>query len=150
MVQVGAQKPENAEQWAGLAQARATANARGTIDPIPQRADHVPGLAGTPDLAKMIHYRPLEHAAKIRVPTLFIDVDQEELFDRTQHSYAAYQIVKYNAPAKYKLYPGTQYSIYREHSAAAADLVLEWFVEHLRAEKPAASAPQHSKHLPPK
>ena len=150
VAQVGAQKPENAERWAGLAQARATAKARGTIDPIPQGIDQIPGLAGTPDLAKMIHYRPIDHAPKIRVPTLFIDVDREELFDRIQHGYAAYQIVRHKAPAEYKLYPGTHYSIYREHYAAAADLALGWFVEHLRAEKSAASATQGSKHLPPK
>lgn len=135
VVQVGSQKPENARHWARFARSRAIAKARGDIDPIPQGIDQVDGLKGTPDIAKMIYYRPIDVAQKIRVPTLFIDVDEEELFDRTQHGYATYQIVKDNAPAEYKLYSGTHYSIYREHYEAASDLALEWFMKHLQQKR---------------
>ena len=114
-----------------FARQRAVDKARGVIDPIPQDIDLVPRLRGTPDLAKMLGYRPIESADKIRVPTLVIDVDGEELFNRMTNGHAVYEIIKNEAVAEYKTYPGLHYSIYNRHYPAASSLALEWFKRYL-------------------
>jgi dienelactone hydrolase len=114
-----------------FARQRAVDKARGVIDPIPQGIDMVPNLKGTPDLAKMLGYRPIESAHKIRVPTLIIDVDGEELFDRMANGHAVYEIINNEAVAEYQTYPGRHYDIYYRHYPAASSLALEWFKRYL-------------------
>ena len=113
------------------ARQRAIDKARGTIDPIPQGIDRIPNLKGTPDLAKMLDHRPLDWAGDVRVPTLIIDVTEEELFDRTANGRAAYDVIRQNAEAEYITYPGQHYSIYRQHFEAASSAALEWFRKYL-------------------
>ena len=114
-----------------FARQRAVEKARGVIDPIPQGIDLVPRLRGTPDLAKMLGYRPIDSAHKIRVPTLVIDVDGEELFNRITNGHAVYEIIKNEAVAEYQTYPGKHYDIYSRHYSAASSLALEWFKRYL-------------------
>ncbi len=114
-----------------LARQRAIDKARGRIDPIPQGIDRVPNLRGTPDLAKMLDHRPIDWAHKVRVPTLIIDVTEEELFDRMANGHAVYEIVREHTEAAYQTYPGTHYSIYNRHYSTASTLALEWFSRHL-------------------
>ena len=113
------------------ARQRAIDKARGTIDPVPQGIDRIPNLKGTPDLAKMLDHRPLDWAGDVRVPTLIIDVTEEELFDHTANGRAAYDVIRQNAEAEYVTYPGQHYSIYRQHFEAASSAALEWFQKHL-------------------
>ena len=115
----------------GFARQRAIDKARGKIDPIPQGIDAYANLRGTPDLAKMVDYRPIEWAPRIRVPILVIDVAEEELFDHTRNGLAVFKIVTENAPAAYKVFPGKHYDIYTRHHPAALALALEWFTTHL-------------------
>ncbi len=117
-----------------FARKRATQKARGEIAPIPQGIDQFSGLRGTPDIAKMVHYRPIAVAHRVRAPTLFIDQDAEELFDRRNHGLAAYEIVRQHAPARYELLPGKHYAVYRDNFERASDLALAWFREHLGGE----------------
>lgn len=114
-----------------FAQQRATDKARGEIDPIPQGIDVSPNLRGTPDLGKMVGYRPIEVAGKVRVPTLVIDVADEELFERMKNGQAVYEILKQNTIATYATYPGKHYDIYTRHYPAASSLALNWFRKHL-------------------
>ncbi len=114
-----------------FARKRAIDKARGVIDPIPQGIDMVPNLRGTPDLGKMLGYRPIESAHQIRVPTLIIDVDAEELFNRMTNGHAVYEIIDNEADAEYKAYPGKHYDIYNRHYPAASTLALEWFKRYL-------------------
>ena len=113
------------------ARQRAIDKARGKIDPIPQGVDRIPNLKGTPDLAKMLDHRPIDLAGDVRVPTLIIDVTEEELFDRMANGRAAYDVIRQNAEAEYKTYPGQHYSIYRRHFEAASSAALEWFQKYL-------------------
>lgn len=117
-----------------FARQRAIDKARGVIDPIPQGIDQYPNLKGTPDLAKMVNYRPIDSAAAIRVPTLVIDVTGEELFDHNKYGKAVYEIVRTNTVAEYKTYPGKHYDIYSRHYPAAAGAALDWFKQHLMPE----------------
>ena len=114
-----------------FARQRAIDKARGAIEPIPQGIDTVPDLRGTPDLAKMADYHPIESAQRIRVPSLIIDVTEEELFDRMKNGHAVYDIIREHAEAEYKTFPGQHYGIYYQHYPAAAALALEWFRRHL-------------------
>ena len=116
------------------ARQRAIDRARGTIDPIPQAADRIPDLNGTPDLAKMLDHRPIDLAPNVRVPTLIIDVTEEELFDHTANGRAVYDIVRRNTEADYMTFPGKHYSIYGRHLAASVDAAIAWFRTHLSVE----------------
>jgi dienelactone hydrolase len=108
--------------------------ARGTIGPVPQDYGQVPGLRGRANLAKMVGYNAVEAAARVRVPTLFIDAEKEELFDRLQNGKKAHDLLTANGvPTKYHVVKGiTHYGIYREAFAEADRLAREWFDEHLK------------------
>ena len=114
-----------------FARQRAIDKARGTIDPIPQGIDQFRNLDGTPDLAKMLDHRPIDSASAVKVPTLIIDVTEEELFDHTANGRAAYDIIRQNTEAEYKTFPGQHYTIYERHLAAASAAALSWFQRHL-------------------
>ena len=114
-----------------FANQRAIDKARGVIDPIPQGIDVIPKLTGTPDLAKMSDYRPIDFAPDVSVPTMVIDVTGEELFDRTKNGQAVYEIIKENTDAVYETFPGKHYRIYDQHYLAASSLALDWFRRHL-------------------
>ncbi len=129
VAQVGAQQPGLASIVAG--HARAAARARGEIGPLPPASDAVAGLGGVPDIAKMASYCPLATADKIRVPTLVIDAEHEELFDRMQNGHALYEIVRKNAPARYVTFPCQHYAIYDQYYRDASNLAREWFTQYL-------------------
>jgi dienelactone hydrolase len=135
VAQVSAQQPAEALVAAGIGQQRASARARGEIGPTPPDEDAVEGLGGRPDLAKMIHYRPIATADHVRVPTLVIDAEEEELFDRSQHGHALYEIVRRHAPAAYETFPCKHYAIYDQYYRAASTRARDWFVEHLGGAK---------------
>ena len=116
------------------ARQRAIDRARGAIDPIPQAVDRIPNLDGTPDLAKMLDHRPIDLAPKVRVPTLVIDVTQEELFDHRANGRAVYDIIRRNAEADYLTFPGKHYSIYGRHLSASINAATAWFRKHLGVE----------------
>lgn len=132
VAQVGAQQPAEALIASGIARERALARARGETGGIPEQSDGAPGLAGTPDLAKMQHYRPIATASLIRIPVLVIDAEKEELFDRMEHGHAVYEIVRRNVPARYESFPCEHYKIYDEYYLPASNLARDWFVEHLK------------------
>lgn len=130
--QVGYQGVGWTPERQNLANQRATEKARGIIAPIPQGIDVVPKLRGTPDLGKMADYRPIEFAGDVRVPTLVIDVTEEELFDRMKNGHAVYEIIRRNVEAEYKTFSGKHYGIYYQHYPAAASVALQWFQRHLQ------------------
>ncbi|MBW2396289.1 MAG: alpha/beta fold hydrolase [Deltaproteobacteria bacterium] len=135
VAQVGSQGGEESEEFRAHAHRRAAEKARGEIDPIPQGIDAVPGLSGTPDVAKMVRYRPILFADRVNVPTLFIDMEDEELFDRTKNGLAAHEIVKANTASRYVTHPGQHYDVYTRHYIAASDEALAWFVQHLKGKR---------------
>jgi dienelactone hydrolase len=107
--------------------------ARGEVPPVPQGENTFPNLRGTPHLERFAYYYPVEEAHKLKVPILFIDAENEELFDRMQHAGKAYAMVKDKVPAKYHVEPGIQhYGIYQARYIQGATLALDWFKEHLQ------------------
>lgn len=138
VAQVGSQGGEENAEFRAYAEKRAAEKARGDSDPIPQGVDTAPGLNGTPDVAKMVRYRPITFADRLTVPTLFIDMEDEELFDRKKNGLAAHEIVKASGESRYVTYPGKHYDVYTRRYIAASDEALEWFVQHLKRETKSA------------
>lgn len=116
----------------GLRQ-RAVERARGERSPVPQGEDVRAGLRGTPYVTKFAKYSAMDHVEKLNVPTLFIDAENEELFDRREHAFAVYERIKDRVTSEYHLEPGIQhYGIYQERYPAASDKALAWFDEQLK------------------
>jgi dipeptidyl aminopeptidase/acylaminoacyl peptidase len=132
--QVGGMGVPWAEMQA-VAKSRAIDIARGDMEPIPQGADSTPGLRGTPHFAHMSLYNAVAEAHKITAPTLLIDAENEELFDRRDHGQRVYEILraKGTVPVRYEVVPGiAHYGIYREAFDRSVELALEWFDLHLK------------------
>lgn len=128
--QIGSYEP--APSFRPICEQRLGDKARGLLDPrVPQGIDALPGLLGTPDLARMLGYSPLDVAEKIRAPTLIIDAEFEELFDRLENGKAVYDRIAANAVAKYLTFPGKHYDVYNEYWQQAVDATCEWFNTHL-------------------
>lgn len=70
-------------------------------------------------------------ATGIRVPTLFIDAEQEEHGDAGMRGAAAYEVVRQNAPSERRTLPCTHYDIYDTYLDPSAKLATEWFERHL-------------------
>lgn len=128
--QVGAQQPDLIASE--TARTRALARVRGEISDIPAAEDAVPGLGGVPDLARMEKYSPIATAHYVRVPTLIIDAEEEELFDRMRNGHAVYEIVRRHTSARYEVLPCKHYEIYDKYYRQASTLARDWFVTHLK------------------
>ncbi len=114
------------------AQGRVVDKARGTLDPpVPQGIDQTPGLAGTPDSARMLLHEPLRAARDVRVPTLIIDAEREELMNRTEHGQAAYEIIRQNAICEYEVLPCAHYGVYYELFQQVTTMATDWFTKYL-------------------
>lgn len=130
--QIGSYEP--APEFRAMCQQRLGDKARGLIDPpVPQGIDALPGLLGTPDLARMLGYSPLQASERIRAPTLIIDAEFEELFDRIANGKAVFDTISQNAVALYHTFPGKHYDVYNQFWADAVALACDWFDEHLQA-----------------
>ena len=116
-----------------VARARQADKARGKIDPVvPQHAlDGVSGLKGTPDIARMVEHSQLDAARKVTVPTLIMDAEFEELNNRIEHGFAAYNIIKQNAPSEYHTFPCKHYGVYEEYFERSTDMALDWYDKYL-------------------
>ena len=65
------------------------------------------------------------------MPTLVIDAEAEELFDRLENGRAVYDIVKEQVAADYVLYSGRHYAIYGPHRISSIKRAVAWFETHL-------------------
>ena len=76
---------------------------------------------------------PAAYWPSLSAPTLIIDAEDEELFDRRVNGLALHQSLKGRVTTDYKAIDGTHYDLYRgeeyEQSLKAAQ---DWFVEHLK------------------
>ncbi|REK11829.1 MAG: hypothetical protein DWQ36_00980 [Acidobacteria bacterium] len=105
--------------------------ARGDAKPYADTAP-APGLSGTPAYTRMMSYSPREVAHRSNAASLFIDAENEELFDIREHGRAVYALLKNRVPAKYVLIEDiAHYDIYRGARQQAVDLAIAWYEEHL-------------------
>ena len=110
-----------------------TQRARGEITPYPGPESANPGLRGYPDMIAMKRYDPAAYWPKVSSPTLIIDAENEELFDRRVNGLALHQSLKGRIATNYKVIEGKHYDLYRgdgyEQALKAAQ---DWFLEHLK------------------
>ena len=111
----------------------ATRRARGELGYPEPRARVVGNLIGAPIRDKLLHYAPVEEAAKVKdCATLFVVAEKEELFDNKDHAKLAYDRMP-GAKKKYVSVPNiTHYGIYREQRQQAIKMAIEWFDQYLR------------------
>jgi uncharacterized protein len=111
----------------------AARRARGELDYPEPRAKVVGNLIGAPIRDKLLHYAPVEEAAKVKdCAVLFIVAEKEELFDNKDHAKLAYDRMP-GAKKKYVSVPNiTHYGIYREQRQQAIKLAIEWFDQYLK------------------
>jgi pimeloyl-ACP methyl ester carboxylesterase len=119
----------------------ATKRARGEIAYPEPRAKVVGNLIGAPIRDKLLHYVPVDEAAKVtNCAALFIVAEKEELFDNKDHAKAAYD----RMPGKNKKYvslPGiTHYGVYTQFREPAIKMAIEWFDEYLKNDAPEKSS----------
>ncbi len=112
---------------------RATQKARGEIDPVvPQGGlDAAAGLQGTPDIARMAVHSRLAAAANVRVPTLIMDAEYEELVNRLEHGFTAYMIIRQHATCEYRTFPCDHYAVYHRFFDESVTAAIEWFHKYL-------------------
>lgn len=110
-----------------------TQRARGEISAFPGPESSVQNLTGCPDFIALKKYDPAAYWSQLRVPTLVIDAEDEELFDRMKNGAALCESLKGRVPAEYLVLPGRHYDIYesREQYRAALQAAQDWFVTHL-------------------
>ena len=111
----------------------ATKRARGEIGYPEPRAKVVGNLIGAPIRDKLLHYAPVEEAAKVKdVAALFIVAEKEELFDNNAHAKLAHDRMP-GTKKKYVVMPGIQhYGIYTQLRDQAIKLAIEWFDQYLK------------------
>ena len=110
-----------------------TQRARGLITPYPGPESGSPGLKGYPDMIAMKQYDPAAYWDKLTIPTLIIDAEDEELFDRSQNGLALYEALKDRVPSRYLTLPGKHYAVYRDEGyVKALKAAQDWFVTHLQ------------------
>ncbi len=126
-----------------------TKQSRGEVEPVPFETGKMTGKMATytqmrVNPTKGLGFNPVEAAAKVTVPVIFIVAENEEL-----SSNAAVEAVHKNlrdraVPSEYHIIKGiTHYGVYREGFDEATRVELEWFNRHLKGttQKPGAANP---------
>lgn len=127
VAQVGG--PFLGDQFGEVAKVRAAEKARGVYGALPPGVDGHETLAGKPDYARMARYRPDVH--NINVPSLLIDQEDEELFDRMSQLPVLYAILQDKVPVLYHTFPGKHYDVYDKNYPEGSQLARDWFIQHL-------------------
>jgi len=110
-----------------------TLRARGEIAPYPGAESTTGELKGFPDLANFMRYDPAAYWDNIKVPTLVIDAEDEELFDRSKNGQALYKSLKDRVASQYLVLPGKHYAVYRDDGyRKALKAAQDWFMLHLK------------------
>ena len=93
---------------------------------------HLPAMDGAPLLRKLQWYDPLLSCARIRSPTLIIDSENEELWDRSKNGKAAFDLIPPLTPKKYHvLRNSNHYDAYDKSAKEAREVAVEFFKFHL-------------------
>ena len=80
--------------------------ARGIIPAIPDASMKAEGLSGYPNYITMKRFEPFDYVNGIKVPTLIIDAEDEEFFDRMKNGKALHDAIKDRVETKYVVLPG--------------------------------------------
>lgn len=111
---------------------------RGEAEPVPFETGRMTGkmerytqMRVNP--AKAIGFNPIEAAANIAVPTIFIVAENEELSSNDTVERVHRSLRERGVPSDYRVIQGiSHYGVYREGFTEATKLELEWFGRHLK------------------
>lgn len=115
--------------------------ARGDIPPYSGPESVInPALKGYPDWIHLKAFDSFASVGALKVPTLIIDAEDEELFARKINGELLYNTIKDRLETKYVVYPGKHYDIYsgKQYLGALNDAE-QWFVKHLKSDERAAN-----------
>ena len=108
--------------------------ARGEYPPFPGPQDKPTQFRGYPDWASMKRFDPLQYADRLNVPTLIIEAEDENLYERDQNGLLLPDMIKDRVESRYVVYPGEHYDMYKEKNLESTRKdALEWFVKYLKA-----------------
>jgi dipeptidyl aminopeptidase/acylaminoacyl peptidase len=116
-----------------------TKQARGETEPVPDKTQRR-GKKGSRyhhmryNTAKSIDYSPVGTANQIKIPTLIIDVEKDELLNFERNGKRVADILKAEKTVvKHHLFKGaTHYSIYNEHLTDVLKIQIDWFNQYLK------------------
>ncbi|MEH6584685.1 MAG: alpha/beta fold hydrolase [Halioglobus sp.] len=114
----------------------AVAMARGELPPFPDPEGRKnPGLKGYPDWSALKRFDPMAQLDGLQAPTLIIDAENEEFFDRSKNGQLLYETIKGRVDSRYIVYPGKHYDIYKgDNRKAASKEAIDWFVTYLKTD----------------
>ena len=126
------------DTWIKKAHQLMIAQARGETEPVPIK-DGAPGgkMSAYAHMrhnhAKNIGYNPIDAADRLKVPTLIIDAEKEELMDRRENGGKVANILQFRGvKSEYKVLEGIgHYGVYREKFGDCMDLATGWFAKNM-------------------
>jgi alpha-beta hydrolase superfamily lysophospholipase len=116
----------------------ATRQARGETEPVPVETGRLTGaLARYKTMrrnpVKSLGYSAVEAAAAIKIPTLFVVAEQEELSDNKVAARVQRGLQQRGIPAELHVIPGvSHYGVYAEGFDEATRVELAWFDRYLK------------------
>ena len=84
--------------------------------------------------AKAIGFSAFDAAEKIKIPTLIVVAENDELVNNEENGGKVFQLVqaKGNVPTAYHVIKGsTHFTVYNKYLSEATDLELKWYHDHL-------------------
>ncbi len=108
--------------------------ARGDIASYPGGESVInPALKGYPDWIYLKRFDSFASAEHLKVPTLIIDAEDEDLFAREVNGALLHDTIRNRVDSKYVVIPGKHHDIYRGESyEKALAEARDWFVKHLK------------------
>jgi dipeptidyl aminopeptidase/acylaminoacyl peptidase len=126
------------DTWIRKAHQQMIRQARGETEPVPYK-DGAPGGKMSPyshmrhNHAKNIGYNPIDAADRLKVPTLIIDAEKEELMDIRENGGKVAKILQFRGvKTEYKVLKGiSHYGVYREKFGECMNLATNWFASNM-------------------
>ncbi|WP_372572314.1 alpha/beta hydrolase [Ruegeria jejuensis] len=112
---------------------RATAIARGDIDPLPAGLDKMPNLTGSVNFGKALRYDVIAAAENLNVPSLIMDAQNEEMFPTAENGGRVAEMLREKGvEVRYELIDGIDhYGIYFDGYEHGSKMAVEWFTKYL-------------------
>ena len=126
------------DTWIRKAHQQMIRQARGETEPVPYK-DGAPGgkMSAYSHMrhnhAKNIGYNPIDAADRLKVPTLIIDAEKEELMDIRENGGKVAKILQFRGvKTEYKVLEGiSHYGVYREKFGECMNLATNWFASNM-------------------
>ena len=126
------------DTWIRKAHQQMIRQARGETEPVPYK-DGAPGgkMSAYSHMrhnhAKNIGYNPIDAADRLKVPTLIIDAEKEELMDIRENGGKVAKILQFRGvKTEYKVIKGiSHYGVYHEKFGECTNLATNWFASNM-------------------